>query len=71
MAVLWFKDFFLEFELAFKGLYVVRVVSNVEEVLLFFAFVMKLFWRRWRRCDCFLVVVHYFYFYLIYNKVII
>ena len=31
LTAFWFKDMFLEFVLIFKGLQIVRVVSNVEE----------------------------------------
>ena len=60
-TVFCFKDVLIEFALVFKGLRVVRVVSNVEEELLYFALVIQLLWRRWRRCECFLFVVHYFF----------
>ena len=59
VTVLWFKTIFLEFELVFKGINVVRLVSNVEEELLCFALVIKLLWRRWRRYELFLFVVRY------------
>ena len=46
VTVSWFKDFLLEVVLVFKGLHLVRVLSNVEEELLCFSLVKKLLLRR-------------------------
>ena len=46
LMIFWINYVFPEFALVFKGLHIVRVVSNVEEDLLCFALFINLLWRR-------------------------